>query len=354
MKKISLLILTLALFAISASAAELTMLKRTITVTPRRFMRYWKDPKAAEPVYDTYSWVPKIEFEVLGPIEGGSKIYVEFDKPSGKPWMTLPMRTPELDNDGWDTIKAEYPNDDVLEKMAILEQGTVKFRIKMKNALAGTDKELFAGSFKVGTYLLDQKIPDFKNKRDFFVDYDWHLPMAYLWLNPLSDEEVPQLATQVCLRGNVNNDKIEAYLFHNGKQISKVPGSSYAQKQIYTSAADEPSHRWAIWEFTFATVRGFNRSGTSAYNGQHFLDKNPGEYEIKIMRDNQLSRSVKFTVGPDGKIVDNGVAKRANLGGVRMIVPAKILGTLDGTYNANAWQTDSIFGNPLQGFTPAP
>lgn len=353
MKRIIFLILSLAFFAISASAAELTLLKRTIHVSPRRFMRYWKDPKAAEPVYDTYSWVPKIEFEVLGPIESGSKIYVEFDKPGGKPWMTIPMRTPELADDGWEIIKAEYPADDVLEKQAITEQGTAKFRIKIKNALAGTNKELFAGTFKVGTYLLDQSIPDFKNKKDFYVDYDWHLPMAYIWLNPISDEDVPQLSTQVCLRGKVNNGTLEAYLFYNGKQIGKVPGSSYSQKQIYTSAADEPSHRWAIWEFTFATIRGFNRSGTSSYNGQHFLDKNPGEYEIKIMRDNQLSRTYKFTVGADGKIVDNGVAKRAMLGGVRMIVPARIIGTLDGPFNANAWQTDAVFGNPLQGFTPA-
>lgn len=355
MKKISLSILAILLLGASAFAAGPTLLKRTVQVTPKRFLRYWKNPKAAEPVYNTYSWVPKIQFEVLGPIEGGSKIYVEVDKPDGRSWMTINMRTPEIEEDVWEEIKAEDVDTDTLEKQAILDQGAFKFRIKMKNALAGTDAVLFAGTFKIGTYLLDQSIPDYKGKKDFFVDYDWHLPMAYLWLNPQSDENVPQLATQVCLRGKVDNSKIEAYLFYNGKQVSKVAGSSYSQKQIFTSAADEPSHRWAIWEFTFPTVRGFNKSESrNDYSSNFFLDKNPGEYEIKLMRDNQLSRSIKFTVGRDGKIVDNGVAAAAKLGGVRMIVPAKVLGTGDGQYNPAAWQTDALFGNPLVGFTPLP
>lgn len=351
MRKINILILILAFFTGSASAAEMTLLKRTIQITPRRFLRFWKDPKAAEPVYNTYSWVPKIEFEVLGPIESGSKLYVEFDKPDGKPWMTVDMRTPALDEDVWEAIRGDYPDDYALEKLAITEPGTVKFRIKMKPS----GQVLFAGSFKVGTYLLDQKIPDYKNKKDFFVDYDWHLPVAYVWLNPISDEEVPQLSTQVCLRGAVDSAKLEALLFYNGKQVSRVAGSTYSQKQIFTSGADEPSHRWAIWEFTFATVRGFNRSSSAnSYSGMFFLDKNPGEYEIRVMRDGQAARSIKFPVGSDGKIVDNGVAKNAKLGGVRMIVPAKIGGTADGPYNATAWQTEALFGNPLAGFAPTP
>lgn len=351
MKKIALFVFLVTFFAGSGYAAELTLLKRTIQVTPRRFLRYWKDPKAAEPVYNTYSWVPKVEFDVLGPIEGGSRLYVEFEKPDGKAWMTINMQTPALDDDVWETIRAESIDDAVLEKQAILGQGMFKFRIKMKNS--GADKVLFAGRFKVGTYLLDQKIHDYKDKMDFFVDYDWHLPLAYLWLNPQSDENVPTLSTQVCLRGKVDPSKLEAALFYNGKQISKIPGSSNSEKTVLTSPADEPSHRWAIWEFTFPTVRGFNKSQSmNDYSSSYFLDKNPGEYEIRIMRDDLPSRSIRFTVGRDGKIVDNGFAKNAALGGVRMIVPAKILGTGDGGYDAMAWQTEALFGNPPPGFTP--
>jgi hypothetical protein len=106
MKKILILILAALLFSVPAFAANITLLKRTVQVTPQRFLRYWKDPKAAEPVYDTYSWVPKIQFDVIGPISGGSKIYVEFDTPEGKPWMKYNMQTPELED-------GEYSSDNL-------------------------------------------------------------------------------------------------------------------------------------------------------------------------------------------------------------------------------------------------
>jgi len=334
-----------------AQANQPTLLKRTIQITPRRFSRWWKNPNAAEPVYNTYSWVPEIFFDVLGPIEGGSKLYVEFDMPDGKPLIKYNMLTPELENDVWETIKMESIDDSELEKKAILSEGVFPFRIKLKNALAGTDKVIFSGKFKVGTYLLDQKIPEYKGKKDFYVDYDWQLPLAYLWLNPQIDENVPPLATQICLRGDVKHEKLEAYLFYGGKQISKQPASSYALMRTMTSAADEPSHRWTIWEFTFINARGFNRdTSVNDYSALFFLDKNPGEYEIKIMRENQLARSIKFTVGKDGRIMDTGIARQANLGGVRMIFQAQISGTGDGNYNVAAWQTETLFFNPLAGF----
>jgi hypothetical protein len=51
---------------------EPSLLKRTINVTLKRYLRYWKNPAAAEPVYDTWSWVPLISFAVNGPVPGGS------------------------------------------------------------------------------------------------------------------------------------------------------------------------------------------------------------------------------------------------------------------------------------------
>jgi hypothetical protein len=330
-----------------------TLLKRTVEVTPKRFLRYWKNPNAAEPVYNTYSWVPQIQFDILGPTESGSKFYVEFDMPDGKPWLKYNMHTPQLDPDIWETIKMESIPEGDLEKKAILNEGVFPFRIKVKNALSGIDRVFFSGKIKVGTYLLDQKIPDYKGKKDFYIDYDWHLPLAYVWLNPRDDEHVPQLATQICLRGAVNSSKLEAYLFYNGRQVAKQVANENNLSRRLSSAADEPSHRWTIWEITFPQVRGFNQSPSmNNYSAQYFLDKNPGEYEIKVMRDNQLSRSIKFTVGRDGKIVDNGVGKQANVGGVRMIFPAQILGASDGSYNAAAWRAESLFFNPLAGFNP--
>ncbi len=336
---------------VSAAAGETTLLKRTIYVTPQKFLRYWKTPKAPEPVYNTNSWYPNVAFQVLGPIESGSKITVEFDHANGTPWMTVKMDTPTLEDDVLETIKPESIGSDIEEKNASIETGTFIFRIKMKNALAGTDKVLFSGKFKVGQLALDQNIPENKGKKEFMVDYDWMLPVGYVWVNPVMDADVPVISTQVCFKGKLEDGKIEAYLFYNGKQISKTVSTGNSTTKVLTSGADEPHHRYSILQFDFNNVRAFNRSASmNDYSQNFFIDKNPGSYEIKILRNNQPARNISFSVGKDGKIVDNGVASSAKLGGVRMIFPAKIAGALDGTFNAAAWQTDALFGNPLQGF----
>ena len=222
----------------------------------------------------------------------------------------------------------------------------------MKNALAGTDKVMFAGKFKVVQLTLDQNIPENKGKKEFMVDYDWMLPIGYIWVNPVVDADVPNILAQVCLKGNIEPGKVEGYLFYNGKQVSKDVLSGNSIPMVLTSGADEPHHRYSIVQFDFSNVRAFNNSQSmSDYSQNLFIDKNPGSYEVKILRNNQLVRTMNFMVGKDGKIVDNGIASGAKMGGVRMIFPAKITGTLDGTFNAAAWQTDALFGDPLPGFT---
>jgi hypothetical protein len=85
----------------------------------------------------------------------------------------------------------------------------------------------------------------------------------------------------------------------------------------------------------------------------HLLSDNPGDYEIKVLSKGHLVRSIKFTVGPDGKF-DNGIAAANQLGNDRVIVPVQILGTQDGQWNRTAWKTDAFYNNPLKGFAPLP
>jgi hypothetical protein len=348
MKTLSIIFAILVFTTVSAFANEVTLLKRTIQITPQKFLRYWKNPKAAEPIYNANSWYPNVKFDVLGPIESGSKIYVEIDKANGSPWLTIKMDTPTLEDDIWETIKPERIDSEAEEKLASIESGTFNFRIKMKNALSGANTVLFSGKLKVNQLSLNQIIPENKGKKEFAVDYDWHLPLGYVWVNPEVNEEVPHISAQVCLKGKAEESDIEGYLFYNGKQISK----SFAyNKNVLTSGADEPHHRYTIMQFDFMNARAFNKNTTmNDFSGNFFLDKNKGNYEIRILRKNQPSRNISFTVGSDGKIVDNGTAKSVNLGGLRMIFPTKISGTLDGMFNSNALQMDGIFGNKLIGF----
>ncbi|MEQ1762329.1 MAG: hypothetical protein ABL984_04185 [Pyrinomonadaceae bacterium] len=327
------------------------LLKRTIEVKPRRFLRWWRNPAAAEPVYNTWSWAPEIKFAVNGPVAGGSQITVEFDTTDGKPWFTQRMRTPTLDADRWELVDtAEEMSFDTLEKKAITTPaGLFTFRIRMKNALAGTDTVLFTGKYKISTYSPDPKIPEYQGKKEFFVDEDWRLPMAWLWLNPQGNEDAPILCLQAWFKNSDSNDQIEAFLFHNGKQI--VSSKSGTPEQTLTNGVDEKPYRYSMRMFYFPTVRGSNENRHGAYNSSFFLDKNPGEYEIKILSKGELARSVKFTVGSNGKMVDNGVVSKNFIGGIRTLVPIQILGTNDGMWNKTAWQTGAFYANPLTGFS---
>lgn len=337
--------------AVASASTEASILRRTLNVWPRRYLRYWKNPAATEPVYDAWSWTPEISFSIYGPVASGSQVFVEWDMPDGKPWFTQRMRTPELQPDYYDEVRdVEGISRDEMEKKAItIPSGLFPFRIKLKNAINGTDQLLFSGKYKVFPSVPNQAIPEFKGKKEFIIDEDWRIPMAWLWLNPQGNENAPILNTQMWFKASESSDNFEAFLFYNGKQISNSRAGS-ADEVMY-NASDEKATRYSLRTFYFPMVRGWNKDAYNAYASSHFLDKNRGEYEIRVLRNGELSRSFNFSVGADGKVVDNGVAKNNKVGGTRWIIPAKILGTSDGKVNLNAWQTDAFYGNPLTGFT---
>ena len=336
-------------------AGSASILKRTVQIRPRRFLRWWQNPNAAEPVYNTWSWAPEITFAINGPVNSDSQITVEFDTADGKPWFTQRMRTPTLEENFWELV--DSPEDvtlDQLEKKAITAQtGIFPFRIKLKNALAGTNDVVFAGKYKISTYAPDQKIPEYKSRKEFYVDEDWRLPMAWLWINPNNgNEDAPILSLQAWFKNSDGGDNVEAFLFFNGKQVGTVKAGT--AEETLTNGVDEKPYRFGLRAFYFYKVRGFNKNPSVTFDDSHFLDKNPGDYEIKILRNGDLARTLSFTVGKDGKIVDNGVVAANKIGGIRQLVPIKIVGTADGTWNKAAWQTDAFYGSPLSGFTVSP
>lgn len=335
--------------AASPTASGPTILKRTIEVYTYRFLRYWPNPKAAEPQYNTWSWVPRVSFEILGPVPGGSQWMVDFQTPDGKPWISYKCQTDELEDDVFGKIQSPTSDDD--EKKAITQTGLFPFKIHLKNALAGTDMVMFEGKARVGVYAPDQSIPEYKGKREFYVEQDWRLPIGIIWLNPTMDENVPPLSLSLWFKG-VSGAKLDAFLMHNGQPVGTVEGyGSNAEGEIKTGVGD-PQGSWARCTFTFAKVRGFNKdTSANSYAGMYFLDKNPGDYEVRVLRNGKLARVVKFTVGADGWPSDNGIAANNKLGGIRKVVPVQIVGDLDVGYRPDSWKTDTLYGNLLTGFT---
>ncbi|MBV9868881.1 MAG: hypothetical protein JO316_26345 [Abitibacteriaceae bacterium] len=327
-----------------------TLLKRTVMVELHRFERYWPNPKAKEPQYNTYSWVPLVQFEILGPVPGGSQFVAEFMKADGSPWMSVNLPTEEVGDDIDTVIKMPVPDDSAIEKKGITAIGTFPFKIRLKNEVAGKNEVFFSGKYQVTKYPLPRVPAGDKNKTDFCTVEDWRVPIGFLWLNPKLDENVPALSAQMWFRGTGSNHVMQAVLFKDGKQIDTATGND--EQTLHTPSSDDINN-WELWTFTFIKVRGFNKD-TSANNweGTYFLDKNPGDYEIKVLRKDNLARTAKFSVGADGKIVDNGVAAQNKLGGIRLVLPVTVKDTADGKINPLAWKTQAFYGNPLVGFDP--
>ena len=332
-----------------ATQAGPTLLKRTVIVSTKRFLRYWPNPTAAEPRYNTWSWTPQVSFQILGPVPGGSQWMFEASTPDGKPWVSYKLRTDEVGDDELVTIKGPDLDENELEKKAITQTGLFPFKITLKNALAGTNTALFEGKFKVATYAPDQAIPEYKGKQEFYVVQDWRLPIGFVWYDPTIDDKVPVISVQMWFRGTHDGGKMEGVLFYKGQQIASVNGNN--ETEISTGVAD-PQGRWGLWTFQFTKVRGYNNDTASAnsYASLFFLDKNPGDYEVKVLREQKLARSAAFSVGADGRIVDNGIAKQNRLGGIRMVLPVKLIGDQDLKYDAMSWKTDTLYGNGLSGF----
>jgi hypothetical protein len=57
---------------------------------------------------------------------------------------------------------------------------------------------------------------------------------------------------------------------------------------------------------------------------------NLGEYDIKVLENGKLARVAKFTMGPNGQLVDAGTVPANGFGTGFIVIPVQILGDQDG------------------------
>jgi hypothetical protein len=290
-------------------------------------------------------------------------LYVEFSSPAGGPWVKFDCATEQTQAGRW--WKTECGGRDIPEDKSLTAVGTVNFAIKMRNELAGTDTTLFTGKAKVEKALSNEHGPKAANKFVYFVNHDWNLPIGYVYLmaEDLNGWNRPEFFVSFWVRGEAV--KFEPHLFHNGKEVGKkfYEGEEVGRASCESDIENNTTHyvadnipqkaKWARVRCSFPNVRGWDKSGEEAgmFGPLHVLSANPGEYELKVLWNNKLARSVKFTVGADGKF-DNGIAANNKLGSNVVVVPVTVIGDQDGTWDRAAWKTDAFYGNPLSGFTP--
>ena len=357
----ALALLTLAVFGLqpAPSAARLqaapTIAKDSVQMTAFTYSSY-------KGSYDTFSWVPLITFRVNGPIPSGGQLYVEYTVP-GSPAVKFDCSTEETPAGRWWKTQCGG-RDGVPEEKATVYTGPFSFAIKMRNELAGADTTIFTGKAKVGKVHSNEiKTGKFANHFVYYVDHDWNLPIGYVYYtaDDLQGWKRPMLNVAFWVRGEAV--RLDPHLFYKGAEVGRIlyEGEQVGKASCESDVENNTTHyvadnvpqkaKWARVVCSFPNVKGWDRSGETygLFGPPHLLSANPGEYELKVLWNNKLARSVKFNVPAGGKL-DTSLAASNKLGTDRLIVPVTIIGDQDGVWDRAAWKTDAFYGNPLTGF----
>lgn len=273
---------------------------------------------------DLPAWTPEIEFRVNEPIPKGSRIWVEFSYPGKKDWLWCDCSVEKKfpGSSSW-SCPGDY---NFPQEKSVRFLGTVDFAIHLTNELLGTNLVLFRGKAKVGkTPLVNKNNPTFF---DYYVDEDWRVPIGYL----RRERNDRTLNIEMWFRGR--HGRVRPLLFHGGKEVAE--GINCPSIGLYDPAGYHWSH------FKCELFAG----------SDEIIELNPGEYEIKVLQNDRLTRTANFTVAPDGSY-DNGIAAANKLGSAKVIIGFKMLGE-QGPLDKLAWKTGAYYGNPLTGFTAPP
>lgn len=327
---------------------QTAVLKPTLRIVTLRDQRYWKQPDQN----NYWSWIPKIMFDVTGPIPDSSYLTVDYTTPDGKLWYSDKSDSFSVREGSTYTAEMGRLSSNPGDKRTTIATGVYGFKITLKNELQGINKEIYNGKFKVNKFFAGTSNANFKYQYVFYVDQDWALPIGYLWLDGKQNPTASILTSAMWFRGEQDEFKLAAYLYYNGKQISSTKDNSTGKadsKYLIVSEGDSDDKvRWEQFNFIFYNVRSFDSAGNAG--NVHLLKRNPGNYEIKVLLDGELVRTTSFTVGGNGEIADNGTATQNGIGGYRMVLPVKVNPVKEGTIDVNAWKTDAFYSNPLTGF----
>jgi len=354
---IALAICSLSLIPQTSRAADAapTIAKDSLLVNAHTLNVYKKD-------YDKWSWAPRLSFTVNGPIPSGGQLYADFSIPGGS---SIKFDCPTQEIGAGRTYHTDCT--DVPDDQGTLYTGKVPFKIGLRNELAGTDITIYTGKAIISKAHTNEVGPKAKLKFVYYVEEDWNLPIGYVYLKPgdVTGWKAPTFMAAFWVRGFGTN--FQPHLFYQGKEVGKMfyqgteVGKASCESDIETEVTQQVEEsvpqrvKWSRVKCDFPSVQAWDKTGNKpGMFGEIFqMAKNPGDYELKLLWNNHLARSLKFKVGPDGKYV-GAIATANKLGSDLTIVPVQIIGDQDGKWNKTAYKTDAYYGNPLVGFTAAP
>lgn len=180
--------------------------------------------------------------------------------------------------------------------------------------------------------------------------------------NGVEDNGGFQPIVSMWFKGNMgdNDHGLEARLFYKGQQIATTAGnnanvgkdsSGGGQRATEQCVLNANLCHWQRFTFQWPNVRvdnggTFNRD---YYPNATYIDKNAGDYVVKVFKNGAQIREATFTVGADGRVADGGYHKPGHLLHYKVLIPVKVIGTSE-KYNPVAWKTDAYYGNLMSGF----
>jgi hypothetical protein len=296
---------------------------------------------------DVWSWTPRIKFVAEGGLPSGAHYYVEVARPGGGAWLKI-----RCENNG-ENYSCNGPDD--VDANSSVATGLFPFAIKIRNPLEGTDVTLFTGRAKIEKVLTGGNIPPTSKQFVFYANHDANLPIGQIYFN----ERYNSLGVMFWVRGD--EPGLVPYLFYRGQEVTtnwkgevRSGGSCSGDLQFEPSrSVSSTLPQGAEWNRVDCYLSGATFNPSANNPGAHAITANPGEYEVRVLRHGKLARTIKFTVGPDGHLVNSGHGAGIGMPWVNF-VPVVIHGDQDGQWDRNAWKTEANYGNPLTGFNWPP
>ena len=320
-------------------------LPETLEVQVEHWDYYWKIPNDNH----NTSWVPRINFDVF---YGGSmklRLKADYFMPDGSLWFSEPLEYRGSFSERSGTARVSSESDSNRDKKAIVVGGL--FGLKITNMR--DNSTVFQGKFKVNRYKPKYSDARYKNEVDYYVDYDWKLPIGIADLEWETDNATPTI--RMWFKGDLKTDNFEARLFRNGQQIATTDDGGMVdtgERYYADKRGDDESLFWHEFKFSWPRRAEFivteDLRNFTAYQNAQFINQMPGDYVVKVYYNGEQVRETKFSIGNNGNYADNGIAKQSNLTTNKIILPVKVMGTLDKWNPTNA-KAMGFYGNPVTG-----
>ncbi len=275
-------------------------------------------------------WSPSLRVTLLGPTPAAAQLLWSVDQPNGEPWFEQRVRLPELAASETTVVdlRRQVDGED------LPGAGTVGFSLRLRSDLDGVDELLHRGSLSAVALEGEQR---------FAIDGGWMLRLGFVSLDAIDEYDAPRLTVTTFVEGEIDAYRLEAHCIHDGQRLSSADVSV-----LGASTANDGARALTEVVAVFDGVRGWNNLRDTGWgSGWHLLDEHDGRYEVKLLCDAAVVRTVPFEVAGRLLVAPGRVEFDPGRGAV-ILVPAQVPATeteTDGVTESEEDAPGAFFGD---------